>query len=733
MKRKFFTILILLCLVVSLGAFALPFAFADGLLIEDGYYPFDTPYYLHAGETVTIVGKDAVYVVDSNKKVSVYKKSADKAIYENGKLVSLVKSDLYIDDTLLASNVLDFDVNGDVIAYTDSQSVHIYYNTSEPKELTVNQTGFSAVAVDGNKLYLKKDSGAYDEVYLCDNATTIKLYRTHLKKFDSLIFDSKLWGIEGNVLYDIDANEKKTVSPYANAVSVHNNKEYYLADGCLYINDEFILGSGNNFYYPTAVNSNATGIYAVDENGISTYSFKDGKFSKTYSFPEKASAVAVTAIPQINVYYTIDTDVYLNDNENAYDSVDDSIVDIAVDGDGNVYYTTSGNTYKNKDNLYDIGGMIAIAPSKKDIYTFDGTLYKNGVATTLAKENVISFDVDGNGNIYFLTESGIECFDNTYTFTKTISHSAKQAVSISISYETNTLGQIAVVDKAGHNILFVEADVYIPKFSAKDNVAENELIRSVTASTPIFKDVNRSEITDYLSSGSVVLCSAYSLDCDDFLAYVSYKNGNKLVNGYVDKDALSDVLNGEQPRYETAKTIYDNVMLHSLPYGLQEADNNLVVLITDTDSELKLISKYNVFGEDWYKAEYNGSVGYVSSTQIQLGAYVPSIMPDTNAKLVKATAVYDKINGKFVEDTVFLAVGTEVQVIGVFDSNTEYTQIKYYDGEAGGTRTCYVKTDALKYDYVTFEQQFALIAVILISASMIVVIIIFVNHKKKHS
>lgn len=727
MKKKIFTILILLCTIIAFSAFTLPSAFANGLLIEDGYYPFESPFYLHASESVTVVGKNKIYVIDPDSNVIEYEKTADKAIYEKGKLYTLVDGNLFMDDVLIASSVIDFDVNGNKFAYIDADTVYTCLDAGNAEIAPVNYAGFSSVAISGNGLFLKKDMGAYDEVHFYDFATkTLDLRYGHLKKFDSLIFDTKIWGVDGNVIYDIDKNVKKTVSPYANAVSVFNNEEYYVADGCLYKGDKFILGSGNDFYYPTAIDSNANGIYTVDENGVSEYVYKNGKFVKASSITDNASNVAVTVLPNVKVYYSVDTDVYPDDSNI---SLEDSIVDIATDCNGSVYSTTANATYQNSDKLYDIGGMIAIAPSKKDVYVFNGTLYKNGNATTLTRENVISFDVDGNGNVYLLTKNGIECYDNTYALTKTVAHNAKEAVDLDISYEVNTLGQIAVVDKAGHNVHFVDADVYIPSFTVENT--DEEMIRSITSDTPVFKDLNRSEIICTLSASSVVLCSAFELECDDYLAYVSFKNGNSLVSGYVRKDGLSSAYSGETPRYKTASTIYDNVILHSHPYGLQEADNMLVQIIASLNTEISLISKYTVFGEDWYKAEYNGAVGYVSASQIQLGAYVPTVHPDTNAKLVKISAVYDKVNGKFVEDDIFLAVGTEVQVLGVFDSNTTYTQIKYYDGEAGGTRTCYVKTDALKYDYVTFEQQFALIAIIVLSISTIIVIVIFVNNKRK--
>lgn len=735
MKKKFLTILIILCLILGFGAFSVPTTFADTFLIEDGYFSFDAPSYLHAGDNVTIVGEGKIYVVDSSNKVATYEKSASKAIFENERLAHLTDGNLYVDDVLIASNVIDFDLDIDTLAYVDGSGIYFCsvassIDLSTVEVTAISQSGFSSVAISGNGLYLKKDMGdKHDDVYFCSISNlTVKEYLTYCKNFDTLIFDGKLWGVEGNVLYDVVKNEKVTVSPYANAVSVHSGNVYYLADGCLYKNGVFTLGAGNDLSFPIAIESNANNAYVVDKNGISIFTSKNGKFTKTSTVNVKTNNIAVTSLPSVNVYYTVDSDVYLS-NQVLF-SAENTITDIAVDGANNVYYSTENETYKNNDLLYEIGGKIAIAPSKKDVYNlFNETVYKNG-EVVVSTPDAIAIDVDGDGNVYALTNNSILVYDKD-TNCQSYPHDAIAPVDLDISYEKNTLGCIAIADKYGHNVIFSSVKATLPTFLAKNVLPDEELLRTTLVETPIFNDLNKSEIIATLPASSVVLCTTFDLDCDDYLAYVSFKNGTTLVSGYLDKNALSPIVTGTTPRYETAVTLYDNVTLHSLPCGLQEVDNKFMEIVASKDTEISLLSKYNVFGADWYKAEYNGAIGYVDATQIQLGAYVPSIYPDTNAKLVKPCAIYDKVGGKFVEDTVFLAKDTEVQVVGVFDSNTEYTQIKYYDAEAGGTRTCYVKTDALKYDYVTFEQQFALIAVIVLSVSTILVIVIFAKRKRK--
>lgn len=729
MKKKILLILILFCTILSLGFATQTSARADSLLIEDGYFPFDAPVFLHADENITVVGKNSVYVVLPNNSVTTYDITAKKAVYEDDKLVRLSDDNLYVVDEEIASSVVDFDVDGKKIAYVCSDAVYVCYDISSPSNvISISGSGFDSVAISENGIYLKKDMGQYANVYLLDETTRcITLYLSHLKNFKSLIFDTKLWGVDGNTLYDM--NEKITVSPYANAVSVYDDKVYYLADGCLYVDGRYLLGSGKDFHFPHSVDSNANTICIADENELSSYSFQNGKYEKTNSILSKASCIAIAPLPDQKIYYSIDDKIYCN-NAILY-STEDPVVDIVIDGADNVYYTSDSSTYKNGEKIFDIGGKLALAPSKAELFNlFDGAIYQDGAQTIIDAQDAISFDVDGK-NVYLLKQTEVEKYAYNGNFISRFQHSASEPSDIALSYEENSLGKLAIVSVSGHNVVFVDAETFTPFFEPKDNVCDKELIRHTTRPTPVFTNLNRSHVSDVLSASTYVVCSFYNLDCDDYLSYVSYKVGNSVRSGYVLKSNLSDLVFGATPRYENAKTLKEEVALNLLPFSSTQADNKILTTVNGAETEVKLISKYKIFDEFWYKAEYDGAEGYVLATEIQLGEYVPSILPKTNAKLVKESAIYDKIDGKYVEDTVFLSDNITVEVVGVFDSNREFTQIRYYDEEAGGTRTCYVKTSALKYDHVTFEQQFALIAVILLSVSMVIVIVIFVKRKRK--
>ena len=711
-------------MLLGLGAFAPISAFADSYLVKDGYFYFENPTYLYASEEITVVGENSIYVI-TQEGVNVIDKKAEKAISENGNVAYLALGQLFIDNEMIAQNVVDFAFKNGRIVYVDTNGVYLRNSLTSTETSVVCLGEYASVALSGNGIYLRKDMGAYDNVYFVDGLTnTAKIHAEYAKKFDYLIFDTKLWGATENTLYDF--SQKITVSPYANAVSVYNGVTYYLADGCLYKDGELLLGAGKDFYFLTKIDSNANGFYVTDYNGIYSINYSDKKKTLVSNL---GSNVTVSSLPSSTAYYVIDSDVYCG-NEVLY-SIENTITDIVCDGDGNLYFSTNEATYKNGETLYEIGGMLAIAPAKNSIYNYqNGTVYKNGVALEKTVEPAIAFDVDCLGNIYVLTETEIIKYA-TDGSQSSKAHNLFEAVDIDICYEKNTLGQIAVVDKKAHNVVFVDGlDVALPSLDFS-GTPDTELIRKTLCATTVFADLNKTETITTLSASTSVICSAYNLESNDFLAYVSFKNGNKLVTGFVEKAHLSDVITGGTPRYEQAKTVYDNVILHSHPYSLQEAINNAVIIIPRADETLNLLSKYTVFGEDWYKAEYGGQVGYVNAEQIQLGNYIPTVRPKTNAKLIKISYVYDKENGKYIEDEIYLEVGTEVEVLGIFDSNTDYTQIKYYDKEAGGTRTCYVKTDSIKYDHITFEQQFALIAVIILSVTMILVVIIFIRHKHK--
>ena len=119
--------------------------------------------------------------------------------------------------------------------------------------------------------------------------------------------------------------------------------------------------------------------------------------------------------------------------------------------------------------------------------------------------------------------------------------------------------------------------------------------------------------------------------------------------------------------------------------------------------------------------------GYVIGKYIRLRGEIPNdrnVYPRVNAKIISlekgknipATLfdMDDDGNIKEVDDASFppLAVGTEVEVVGTFDSSEKFTLIKYYH-DGLGTVQFYVYTANLEYDGLNMVAVVAVIIIIL--------------------
>ena len=161
-----------------------------------------------------------------------------------------------------------------------------------------------------------------------------------------------------------------------------------------------------------------------------------------------------------------------------------------------------------------------------------------------------------------------------------------------------------------------------------------------------------------------------------------------------------------------------------MPSAIESAPNATEFTVADKGTRVDVILKVGVDGNDWYKISYDGKVGYAPAAYLMLGGYDPGIRPDVNASLKADAVIYDLDGGSYEASGVVLAKGTKVEVIGLFDSNTEYTKIKYYDSDNGGTRTCYVLTRTLDYAYMKPEQKIAMILIPVIGITILVVVFI---------
>lgn len=135
--------------------------------------------------------------------------------------------------------------------------------------------------------------------------------------------------------------------------------------------------------------------------------------------------------------------------------------------------------------------------------------------------------------------------------------------------------------------------------------------------------------------------------------------------------------------------------------------------------------------DDWYRViyEYENEryEGYVISDTISMRGETPddrNVYPRVNARIISKekdkklpATLYEKdADGKMipVADSAYppLATGTEVEVIGTFDTSKKYTLIKYYH-EGIGTVQFYVETVNLKYDGINRATVIAVVIIIL--------------------
>lgn len=147
----------------------------------------------------------------------------------------------------------------------------------------------------------------------------------------------------------------------------------------------------------------------------------------------------------------------------------------------------------------------------------------------------------------------------------------------------------------------------------------------------------------------------------------------------------------------------------------------------------------------WYRVRYTDDEtvceGYVPCDSISMRGENPddrNIYPRCNAKVIKTATLYEKIDGEMVEvtDVPFLPleVGTEVEVVGAFDSSEKYTLIKYYH-QGIGTVEFYVLTKTLKYRGVNKVTVIAIVLIILtvILAAILIARFIYVKRTRKLS
>lgn len=733
-KKAFFALILALALTLFSP---LSFAIAQEKLDENSVRFYDV-HTIDAGEKITLCASNHVYVMDEtlNKDsiVTFEINGAKKAFSSLDSLVVLVDDALYCDGVEIARDVVDFYAFLGTVYYCSNNGIFAYDQLEGvTSQLSDENDAFAITENAGNVYYATKHNG-YCDVFVLENGISSLLYQ-RTRAFHKLVFDDKLYGVSQNALYDFVSTS--VVDAESESFTIKNSVTYILKSNNVYTQDGFALGSGKEIFYPTDASSFNDVLAISNGFGINLYTLTNGEYEKTKTI-DAITEICAVCPKTTAIYYTNENVLYKWTEEKTEQyEYPKKIEDVTVDEQGNVYVSAQA-IYKNGELLYENANcIIALNSANNDVVCYDcEAFYLNG-EYAFEKQGIISFDIDDDGNIFALNSNGIvEQLDNDGNTVNTYQFEVEQAVSISILRSLSCAGKIAIVDKYAHNVIFSDeaiATVYETLTSTPDTYP-NDFMRKLTANTSVYADMLRSSTLDVLNENTTVFCLVYDIETNANFSYVAYNTQDGLKTGYVLKSTLSDAIYGDTPLYDTATTFYDSVHVLALPYNLEQTPNSKLLTIENKGESVALISKINVFGFDWYNVRYNGIEGFISASSLQLDQYVPTIRPNVNATITTTCATYEKQGDEFVETNVFISQNSRVEIVGVFDTNTDYTLINYYNESAGGVRTCYVATSALKYDYTTPEQQIALILIVVLSVTTIIALVIGIGlYKSKHN
>lgn len=253
-----------------------------------------------------------------------------------------------------------------------------------------------------------------------------------------------------------------------------------------------------------------------------------------------------------------------------------------------------------------------------------------------------------------------------------------------------------------------------------------------------------------IAEGRKVICpdpALYGLEENPYYTFVLIDNIEKgvLVQGYVYKDSLSDPLEYSSPPTENGSIYSKATPIYKWPSRFSRPVDGYSAM--DKGSSVKLLSFVASYRDDynnlWYRVLLDDRYeGYVLDYDLSLNGYEPVfIRPAYNAEIISYNnSEYAEVyavdeQGNYVKiDGVTLATGTQVEVIGAFDTSEHYTQIKYLDAELG-TLTCWVETVYLKYNGVNVVLIVAIVVIVItvILAAIIIARVIFVKKKRLSS
>ena len=425
----------------------------------------------------------------------------------------------------------------------------------------------------------------------------------------------------------------------------------------------------------------------------------------------------------------------------------------------------SGEAYKAVTLSAGRDGLYALSDS--DILQID--IDENNVASTTrfcsTDGEGVALAADLNGTVFVLTETKIVRYKKNgasadITKYELFADGERYALggksgAIALSVVQNgyvSHGDVIIADTYKHRIFKVDGKALDVKlvdgsYNVPDVAGDTTpafygtgLIRTTLRDTEVFSLPMETLPAYTITKGRRVIVPHYELEetHEYALILVDDTSTGKLLQGYVYKDALSEPLPYSAPPSDYGTVFNAATQVYKYPSrSAQPVDGYSAV---DRNTEFELLDFVEAYRDDygymWYRVLLGGNCeGYILGINLSLMSYEPLfIRPAYDAEIISyknstfATAYIKDADGKLVP-IAELATGTQLEVVGTFDSSEPYTQVKYLDADLG-TMTCYVETVYVKYKGVNIVLIVAII-VIVITVILATIIIARTMHNKK--
>ncbi len=540
-------------------------------------------------------------------------------------------------------------------------------------------------------------------------------------------------------------------------------------------------GAHGFFDLPSAAAVKNSVMYVADtlNDRVAMYGSELTYFEKDFIAPVSVASDSTGALYVAHSYNKVDIfDSNLEKTSSV--AIEGVISQIAVNADKELFILSDSGLWVKRQNADPVHypdssfKAIALSAGRDDLYALTQTnVVKLNAGDALtqtvhcpADPATVSFAVDLDGTVFALSKTYLR---------KTVVSDSVQSVDYRLcagsapyslgadkghvilsTVQNKFIGYnaIVIVDSHKHRVFtadgkalgakLIDDDYYVPDIVDDDypGYYGEGLIRVALYDTPVFDKPMETPSSYTIAKDRKVIVPQYELEDSKEYSLILIDNlaTGKLIQGYVYKNSLSDPLPYEAPPAEVG-TVYSNATpVYKWPSPNSEIVRGFGALERQTQFEmLDFVKSYHDdYDNLWYRIRISDLYeGYILASNLSVLDYEPIfIRPAYNAEVVSyngssSAQAYELRDGVYTPIDVFFPTGTQLEVVGAFDTSEHYTEVKYLDPDLG-TLTCYVETVYLKYNGTNIVLIVAIIVIVItvILAAIIIGRMVYLKRKR---